>query len=43
VGRAQYAVVASVSTSSDKDGEYFRRALCVHEELVHVTVEVERS
>jgi cation diffusion facilitator family transporter len=42
VGRAQYAVVASVATSSDKDGEFFRRALCVHEELVHVTVEVER-
>jgi cation diffusion facilitator family transporter len=42
VGRAQYAVVASVATSSDKDGEFFRRALCVHEELVHVTVEVQR-
>jgi hypothetical protein len=29
-----------VSTESDKDGEYFRRALGVHEELAHVTVEV---
>jgi hypothetical protein len=40
VGRAKYAVVVSVATASGKDGEYFRRALCVHEELAHVTVEV---
>jgi cation diffusion facilitator family transporter len=40
VGRAKYAVVVSVATSSGKDGEYFRRALYVHEELAHVTVEV---
>ncbi len=40
VGRAKYAVVVSVATPSGKDGEYFRRALCVHEELAHVTVEV---
>jgi cation diffusion facilitator family transporter len=43
VGRAKYACVVSVTTDSDKDGEYFRRALCVHEELAHVTVEVDRS
>ncbi len=43
VGRAKYAVVLSVTTPSDKDGEYFRQALCVHEELAHVTVEVERA
>lgn len=40
VGRTKYAVVVSVATPSGKDGEYFRRALCVHEELAHVTVEV---
>jgi cation diffusion facilitator family transporter len=40
VGRARYAVVATVTTSSGKDGDYFRRALGVHEELTHVTVEV---
>lgn len=40
VGRRQFAVVATVTTSSGKDGEYFRRALGVHDELVHVTVEV---
>lgn len=42
VGRAKYAVVVSVETDSGEDGEYFRRALCVHEELAHVTVEIER-
>lgn len=43
VGRAKFACVVSLSTTSDKDGEYFRRALCVHEELAHVTVEVDRA
>lgn len=42
VGRAKYACVVSLTTPSDRDGEYFRRALCVHEELAHVTVEVDR-
>jgi cation diffusion facilitator family transporter len=40
VGREKYAVMVSVTTPSDEDAEYFRRALQVHEELVHVTVEV---
>lgn len=43
VGRAKYAVVATVATASGEDGEYFRRALCVHPELAHVTVEVTRA
>jgi cation diffusion facilitator family transporter len=42
VGRAKYACVVGVATTADVDGEYFRRALCVHEELAHVTVEVDR-
>jgi cation diffusion facilitator family transporter len=43
VGRAKYACVVSLTTASDKDVEYFRRALCVHQELAHVTVEVDRA
>ena len=43
VGRAKYACVVSLTTSSTMDGDYFRRELCVHEELAHVTVEVEHS
>jgi len=42
VGRAKYAVVVGVATSSAENSEYFRRALRVHEEIVHVTVDVER-
>jgi cation diffusion facilitator family transporter len=42
VGRGKYACVLTVTTPSDKDGQYFRRALGIHEELVHVTVEVDR-
>jgi cation diffusion facilitator family transporter len=40
VGRAQYAVVVSLTTPSSETGEYFRRALAAHDEIVHVTVEV---
>lgn len=43
VGRAKYACVVSVNTTADVDGEHFRRVLCVHDELAHVTVEVDRS
>jgi cation diffusion facilitator family transporter len=43
VGRRKYAAVLSLVTSSDKDCEYFRSVLSVHEELAHVTVEVERA
>jgi cation diffusion facilitator family transporter len=42
VGREKYAVMVSLTTSSSEDAEYFRRALRVHEELAHVTVEVTR-
>ena len=42
VGRDKYAVVVGVATSSGQTSEYFRRSLRVHEELAHVTVEVER-
>ena len=40
VGRARYAVVVSVETPSAESADYFRRALSIHEELAHVTVEV---
>jgi cation diffusion facilitator family transporter len=42
VGRAKYACVVSLATSSGKDCEYFRHVLGVHEELAHITVEVEQ-
>ena len=41
VGRAKYACVISLATSSQQDGDYFRRELAIHEELAHITVEVD--
>jgi len=41
VGRARYACVVSLTTSSRRDAEYFRRELATHEELAHITVEVD--
>jgi cation diffusion facilitator family transporter len=43
VGRAKYACVVSLATSSRMDGDYFRNELRVHEELAHVTVEVDHE
>jgi cation diffusion facilitator family transporter len=43
VGRAKYACVVSLTTSSTMDGDYFRRKLCARDQLAHVTVEVEHS
>ena len=41
VGRAKYACVISLTTSSPQDGDYFRRELAIHDELAHITVEVD--
>ena len=43
VGRAKYACVVSLTTASQMDGDYFREQLAVHEELAHITVEVNHS
>ena len=42
VARGKYACIVSVVTSADASPDYFRSRLGVHEELVHVTVEVNR-
>jgi Co/Zn/Cd efflux system component len=44
VGRGKYAVAACVVTSdATLDPDTVRQALAIHEELVHVTVEIHRS
>ncbi|WMJ67648.1 CDF family Co(II)/Ni(II) efflux transporter DmeF [Stenotrophomonas sp. 24(2023)] len=44
VGRGKFAVSASVVTDdAGLDADAIRRALAIHEELVHVTVEVHRA
>ncbi|KGE50744.1 CDF family Co(II)/Ni(II) efflux transporter DmeF [Xanthomonas axonopodis pv. vasculorum] len=42
VGSERYACVVSLITTADIDAELVRRALQIHEELVHVTVELQR-
>jgi cation diffusion facilitator family transporter len=42
VGRGRYACIVEVVTAADVDAADFRRALSIHEEIVHVTVEVVR-
>jgi cation diffusion facilitator family transporter len=42
VGRGQYACILALLTDGEVDGDYFRRQLQVHEELVHITVEILR-
>lgn len=42
VGKGKFACVLSLVTHADVDAEYYRRALSIHEELVHITVEVAR-
>jgi hypothetical protein len=40
VGKGKYACIVSVTSALGLSAEAVRRALSVHEELVHVTVEV---
>jgi cation diffusion facilitator family transporter len=40
VGKGKYACILSLSTAAALDADAVRRALSVHEELVHVTVEL---
>ena len=40
VGRDKYACVMELVTDSDHDADAFRRVLAIHQQLVHVTVEV---
>jgi cation diffusion facilitator family transporter len=43
VGKGLYACILALHTEADVTADYFRRQLQVHEELVHITVEVVRK
>jgi cation diffusion facilitator family transporter len=43
VGRGKYACIVALSTADETSPEYFKRQLGMHEELVHITVEVNRT
>jgi cation diffusion facilitator family transporter len=40
VGKGKYACILSLVTAEDADPEHFKKQLSIHEELVHITVEV---
>lgn len=42
VGKGKYACILSLLTQEDASPEYFKRQLGIHEELAHITVEVNR-
>ena len=42
VGKGKFACILSLVTKDDVDPEYFKRQLSIHEELIHVSVEVNR-
>jgi len=43
VGRGDYACIVSLVTAPGADPEYFKQQLRVHEELVHITVEIQSA
>jgi Co/Zn/Cd efflux system component len=43
VGRNQYACVLSLTVHAIVDAEFFRQQLQVHEELVHITIEIVKN
>ncbi|WP_295686375.1 CDF family Co(II)/Ni(II) efflux transporter DmeF [Nevskia ramosa] len=40
VGKNKYACILGLSTTATAEPDYFRRQLSIHEELVHITVEL---
>lgn len=42
VGKGKYACILSLVTSDDVTPEYFKEQLSIHEELVHISVEINR-
>lgn len=42
VGKSKYACILSLVTADNVEPDYFKRQLRVHEELVHISVEVNR-
>ena len=42
VGRGKYSCVVALVTGADATPEHYRQALGIHEELAHITVEINR-
>lgn len=42
VGKGKFACILSLATGSDVTPEYFKKQLSIHEELVHISIEINR-
>lgn len=42
VGKGKYACIVGLVTDTDATSDYFRRQLSIHEELVHITIEINK-
>lgn len=42
VGKGKYACILSLATANDVVPEYFREQLSIHDELVHISIEINR-
>jgi cation diffusion facilitator family transporter len=42
VGKGKYACILSLATNNDVSPEYFKKQLRIHEELVHISVEINK-
>ncbi len=42
VGKDKYACILSLATDNAVSPEYFKKQLCIHEELVHISVEINK-
>jgi cation diffusion facilitator family transporter len=42
VGKGKYACILSLATDNEVSPEYFKRQLSIHEELVHISIEINR-
>jgi cation diffusion facilitator family transporter len=42
VGKGKYACILGLATDNEVSPEYFKRQLSIHEELVHVSIEINR-
>ncbi|OGU16553.1 MAG: cation transporter [Geobacteraceae bacterium GWC2_53_11] len=42
VGKGKYACILSLVTTEEVEPDYFKRQLSIHEELIHISVEVNR-
>ncbi len=43
VGKGKYACILSLATDKDVSPEYFKEQLSIHEELVHISIEINQS